>query len=98
MSHNQVNRSPGLWVTDPGLIIVKTKLSHPLETEHAVAVLQLANAIHLRISSVVNYDHVKTTVPRADIDLTMGKQKFDVAYQTPTGNDILIEVKVRKCK
>jgi len=86
----------GLWITDPGLIIVKTKLTHPLQKEHDCAVIQLVNEIGLRISNRINYDHVKTTYPREDIDLTFEKKRFDIAWITPTGNTILLEVKVRK--
>ena len=86
----------GLWITDPGLIIVKTKLTHPLQKEHDCAVIQLVNEIGLKISNRINYDHVKTTYPREEIDLTLEKHRYDIAYITPTGNTILIEVRVRK--
>lgn len=89
-------RSKSIWVTDPGLIIVKTKLSKAQQMDHDCAVLQLANAVHLRISSIVNYDHVKTTVPKSDIPLSDEKQKFDLSWETPTHNIILVEVKVLK--
>lgn len=82
------------WVTDPGLVIVKTKLTKNQQLDHDCAVLQLANAIHLRISSIVNYDHVKTTVPRSDIPLTDGKRRSDLSWETPSHNIILVEVKV----
>jgi len=85
-----------MWVTDPGLIIVKTKLTHPLQKEHDCAVIQLVNEIGLKISNRINYDHVKTTYPREDIDLVFDKKRHDIAWITPTGNTILLEVKVRK--
>jgi len=93
---NLAVKQPGLWITDPGLIIVKTKLSHPLQMEHDCAVIQLVNEIGLRISNRINYDHAKTTYPKEDIDLVLDKKRYDIAWITPTGNTILVEVKVRK--
>lgn len=66
--------------------------------DHACAVIQLVNVIGLRISNRINYDHAKTTYPKEDIDLTFEKHRYDIAWITPTGNTILVEVKVRKRK
>ena len=85
-----------MWITDPGLIIVKTKLTHPLQVEHDCAVIQLVNVIGLRISTRLNYDHAKTTYPKENINLTLKGHRYDIAWITPTGNTVLVEVKVRK--
>lgn len=86
------------WKTDPGLGIVKTKLSHPLQQDHDIAISQLVNAIAIKISSTINYDHAETTYPHTDIDLVHERHRYDIAYRTTAGNEILIEVKVRRRK
>lgn len=84
------------YTADPSLVIVKTPMSHPDQMEHHCAIKQLVHRISLNISSRINYDHVEMSIPHADLPLQIGKKRYDIVWETPAHNLILVEVKLVK--
>lgn len=84
------------FTTDPSLTIVKTPIHHADQLEHSCAIKQLVHRIALNISPRINYDHVEMSILKNDLPLKIGKHTYDIVWETPSHNLILVDVTLVK--
>lgn len=74
--------SKRLYYVDPNLPIVELRTDSRKEWEYYFALGELLKTIHDNISPVMNFAHLKSTYPRANLPLRFEGMHMDVAYLT----------------
>lgn len=89
-------RQVGNYMTDPGFPLVMTSMGPKPHQKHNIVVAELVHAIYKQLSNSINYDHIRSTVPKEHIPLVFQGKRHDITYLTVTGDQVFIEVRIKK--
>jgi len=84
------------WAPDPLFPAVQIPAGNRDHLEHNRAVLKVLAAIYEKVSQVVNYHHIKCSIPKHPLPLKWDGHIYDIAYVDEDGNLILVEIKVKR--
>jgi len=82
---------------DPKLGFIDVQTGGPFQMVHNRIVAAIAALMADEWNGRVNYDHIKTTIPKAKIPLEYGDRRADIAVAIGPHHIVLIEVALKEC-